>query len=298
MKRKIPVIVFAILASQILFIKSTYSQLIVDAGSDTTYCVSIHTDTLLLGENVKIDNGVKPYDIVWECQAPKGIDGYYTASDFLDDTTSITPTIKYDYENSSWIKFIIHITDGENSTAKDSLRVRFSKFAYLTGYQVFNLGKGDSVLFQFSTVDGGIAPLTFEWNPKIGVLNPDSLVTWVKTDSLSQQRTEYSAIATDSCGCTSSPNIAYEIRLLPTGIDDKSAPENNNLNMKFLNGKLYFNNSKNEIALLSLYSIHGILIKTANTTQNYFNLTELNKNSIYIARITVGNFSNNIKIFR
>lgn len=201
--------------------KTCFSQLTVEVGKDTTYCVGLHPDTMYLPQNITISGGTEPYTIAWECKEPKGLYEFYTASDFLNDTTILTPYFVNAHNPGKWIALTILVTDSENNYAKDSIRIRFSTFRYLPGYIVIEAEKGDSVLFNQSTVGGGIEPLSFHWEPTIGLTTPDALVTWCKTDSLTQWRNEYYIVATDSCGCVSDPGLVYEIRVLTAGIDDQ-----------------------------------------------------------------------------
>lgn len=165
----------------LLFSFNSYGQLTVDAGKDTTYCTGV--GKMYLGRNVTIKNGVEPYSISWECEVPRGgLHPFYTASDLLSDTTAVSPIIKGIPINNQWIKFTLNVRDSKNNCAKDAIRVRFSSFVYLTGYPGAQIKKGDSILFRNSSIVGAIEPLEFHWQPKTGLSNPDSLVTWCKPD--------------------------------------------------------------------------------------------------------------------
>lgn len=200
---------------------SSYGQLSVDVGKDTTYCAEV--GKMYLGDKLIIKNGVEPYSIKWECKVPKGLYSYFTASDLLSDTTVISPFFTYTPSNNQWIKFTIHITDGKNNYAEDSIRVRFSKFGYLTGYAGIEIKKGDSILFKYSSVGGGIEPLEYHWQPKTGLSNPDSLETWCKPNST----TLYDITVIDSCGCVSYPNAVYYVMVLPTGLNEINNDKDN-----------------------------------------------------------------------
>ena len=164
--------------------ESCFSQLNVKLGKDTTYCVGLHPDTMYLPQNITISGGKEPYTFAWECKEPKGLYEFYTASDFLNDTTILTPYFVNSHNPGKWILLTLHVTDSENNYVKDSIRIRFSTFRYLPGYSVIEAEKGDSVLFNRSSVGGGIEPLRFHWQPTIGLTNPHTLITWCKTDSL------------------------------------------------------------------------------------------------------------------
>ena len=193
---------------------STYSQFKVDAGKDTTFCTGQNIDSLFLGITAKIENGIPPFSIQWECKIPKGLDAYYTASVLLSDTTILSPRLLYPLNPGEWIKFTLHVTDSENNYSKDSISIRFSISDYLTGggQTRFYIENGDSILLNFNNtgIGGGIAPLTYHWSSKTYLSNPDSIITWCKPDSSIQ----YEVVAIDSCGCVSYPELAYDIRVL------------------------------------------------------------------------------------
>jgi len=236
-KKNIQIVFFS---SLILFaFKPCFSQLTVDAGKDTTYCVGLYASTMYL-ESATIEGGIEPYTIAWECKVPKGSYSYYTASDLLNDTTVLEPQIRSTFGGK--IKYVLNVTDSENNYAKDSIYVRFSSYIYLTGYHVYEVNKGDSVLFYDSPIIGGIGPLTYHWEPTIGLTNPDTLVTWCKTDSLTEWWTAYDVVATDSCGCASDPNRGYEVRINPTGAEELELGIVNGLNIRQEGTKIYFNN--------------------------------------------------------
>lgn len=184
--------------------------IIVNAGNDTTYCVGLYSTDIPMGLKINIQNGVAPYTYAWECKVPKGNYSFYTASDFLNDTTALSPSFTYPPGNNQWVTFTLHVTDSENNSGKDSIRLRFSKFGYLLGYPGVEINKGDSILLSFSSIGGGIEPLKFHYQPEAGLSNPDSLVTWAKPEV----STTYDIIATDSCGCVSEPNTAYYVMVM------------------------------------------------------------------------------------
>ncbi|HET6557116.1 MAG TPA: T9SS type A sorting domain-containing protein [Prolixibacteraceae bacterium] len=210
MKPNYAYIVLMLISICLSFSLNTHGQIIVEAGNDTTYCSGVYTTEIPMGLKVKIQNGIEPYTYAWECKIPKGNYSFYTASDFLNDTTAISPSFTYPPANNQWVTFTLHVTDSENNSGKDSIRFRFSKFGYLLGYPGVEINKGDSILLSFSSIGGGIEPLKFHYQPETGLSNPDSLVTWAKPEV----STTYDIIATDSCGCVSEPNTAYYVMVM------------------------------------------------------------------------------------
>lgn len=217
-----------------LFSISVFAQLSVDAGKDTTYCSEQNFNSQILGAASKVTNGKPPYKFAWKCVYRITDRLIFTASFMLTDTTLQTPAFKNIPVDQDWLKFTLTVTDSENNIARDSLFVRFSSFAYLTGggQPRFYIEKGDSILLSFPNagIGGGIEPLTYYWRPKTYLSAPNSLGTWCKPDSSIQ----YEEFAIDSCGCVSTILPVYDIRVLP---------ETNDNNPEFapIGAKWYFN---------------------------------------------------------
>ncbi|HEY3371381.1 MAG TPA: T9SS type A sorting domain-containing protein [Prolixibacteraceae bacterium] len=272
---------------------SNYGQLSVDAGKDTTFCSGV--EKLYLGKGVSIKNGVEPYSIAWECKVPKGSYSYYTASDLLNDTTVISPYFRGTVSPNQWINFIIHVTDSENKSAMDIIRVRFSQFYYLTGYPGVEIHKGDSLLLKYSSIGGGIEPLKFQWHPETGLSNPDSLVTWCKPDVT----TLYDIVATDSCGCVSSPNAAYYVMVLPTGFNEIKNEAGNLLNIRQNGNGIYFNNPLKQEARMSIYSINGVTRYHLTIADDHLDIDHLlETKGIYLVKISVGELTGSGKYLK
>jgi len=259
MKIKNSYFIFMLLFYSFSFSICSFGQLIVDAGKDTTYCIGQYAHTMYLGDLAIIKNGVEPYSISWECNVELSEHLTYMAKEFLNDTTLLSPLIIDHISWPEWIKFIIHVRDRQNNYARDSINVRFSTYYFSLGYIVEQVEKGDSVLFKFSSIGGGIEPLRFHWQPTIGLSNPDSLVTWCKTDSLTKFRNEYQIVAIDSCGCISAPNLMYEIRVIQTGLNELKEDKADLLHIKQEGATIYFHNPIKQKAHIALYTINGML---------------------------------------
>jgi len=273
------------------------AQLMVDAGKDTTFCTGQNIDSLFLGTTAKIENGFPPYSIVWECKIPKGGYSFFTASDLLSDTTILSPYFLYNPIHVKRIKFILHVTDSENKYAKDSIYIRFSKFGYLTGggQTIFYIEKGDSILLNINNagIDGNIPPLTYYWRPRIYLSMPDSSITWCKPDSTIQ----YEVFAIDSCGCLSYPQMAYDIRVLTTGLDDIGTSNDNVLNLRQNGTILFFRNPLKEKAHITFYSINGKLLYNSDIYDDNLDISQLLEyKGIFILKISVGKLTGNSKI--
>ncbi len=192
----------------LILTKTCFSQLTVEAGKDTTYCVGQYPDTMYLGSNLNIENGVDPYSVRWESNYKVSPQLVFTASDFLNDTTIASPYF------TSWltetepekIKFIVSVTDGLGNFVQDSINVSFSGCGCPAGTIVVEINKGDSVW-----LDAGLPSGKYEkifWIPEYGLTNPDSSATWCKPYS----SMHYYTVSVDSFGCECTCPI-YEIRV-------------------------------------------------------------------------------------
>jgi hypothetical protein len=85
----------------------------------------------------------------------------FTASDFLDDTTSANPTVISSGEN---LIFKLTVIDSKSNICTDSVNVRFSIFGTHLGTCNYVIQHGDSVfLSNFHNVLGGISPVNYLW---------------------------------------------------------------------------------------------------------------------------------------
>jgi hypothetical protein len=194
---------------------ASYSQISVDAGSDTTFCAGPYfSDTMFIGKNAKIKNAIEPYSVSWNCKVPLGLNSYLTASSILNDTKIVSPYIVFGPTITDSIKFYLTVSDHEGNFVTDSVCVHFSFYPLTNDYQVIYLSKGDSVL-----LNGGIAEGETDsiyWQPKEGLSNPDQASTWCKPDTT----TDYYFIKVDPFGCAC-PHLTYVVRVLPETNDNK-----------------------------------------------------------------------------
>ncbi|GEM_PF-1706875 len=188
--------------------KPGFSQITVDAGKDTTYCTGLCPDTMYLGTNISIINGVEPYSYRWECKVELSPTLIFTASDYLNDTTIATPYFKDWLTDTEKIKFVVYVTDNEGNSAMDSINIGFSGCGCITGTIVVEINKGDSVWLDAGNELHGKYKKCF-WEPKYGLTHPDSSATWCKPEV----KTSYSLVQVDTFGCTCSCPI-YEIRII------------------------------------------------------------------------------------
>lgn len=262
---------------------SSYGQLSVDVGKDTTYCSDPNTTAIPMGLKVSVKNGVEPYTFAWECVVvPYGTLKPLTASDILNDSTLISPIIK----EAVWIltenkvKFILHVTDHIGNRVKDSINVSFSRCTWILGYQVIEINKGDSIWLDAGTPQGSVA--AYYWEPSSGLSNPDSSATWCKP----AVKTDYSLTAIDTSGCSCSNQI-YEIRIITTNTDPKLNSESN-INPFQKGSRVYFNNKMNQEALVFMFSLDGKLIHQCSSFTDNIDVSRLlTERGTYIIKISL-----------
>ena len=270
--------------SKFITSQSGFSQLTVDVGKDTVYCTNPYTDTLILGDNVKIGNGVEPYTIAWECNVNTFI-GRKTASDLLNDSTLVSPVFNY----GVWIyvekvEFILKVEDHEGNIVKDTIDVVFSKCGCTSEYTVIELIKGDSVWINAGPPGGRIAG--FYWEPSDGLTNPDSASTWCKPD----KTTSYNIVSVDTFGCHC-PCQALEVRVAVSGVIDLELNPETNINLKQVGNSIRFDNYLNDEAHISLYSLNGNLLYKTSIESNELDLSQIipSGKGIYIVKVSIGN---------
>ena len=271
----------------------SYGQLKLELGNDTTYCSDPNTTAIPMGIKVDIKNGVEPYIYAWECKiVPYGILKPQTASDVLNDSTLLSPT----FINGIWlyadkIKFILHVKDHAGNSVKDSVNFRFSSYGCILGYQVIELAKGDSVWLDAGKPSGSVA--SYYWEPVEGLTTPQNSATWCKPIVT----TNYSIVSVDTSGCIISCH-AYEIRIIATGSENQLSNTGSILQPFQKGSKVYFNNSKNQEASVSVFSLGGKLLHQCTTMDDHIEVSSvLAKKGTYIVKISLGGKVGSCKYF-
>lgn len=262
---------------------NSFGQLVVNAGKDTTYCTDPNTTAIPMGLSVSIKNGIEPYNYAWECVVvPFSTLKPQTASDILDDSTLVSPTIKepiWAYTDDK-VKFILNVSDHIGNQAKDSIYVDFSRCVWILGYQVIEINKGDSIWLDAGTPQGSI--VVYHWEPSTGLSNPDSSATWCKPDV----KTDYFLTAIDTSGCSCS-NHLYEIRIISTNSDTKLNPDGK-VNPFQKGSKVYFNNKMNKETLVSVFSLDGKSVHRCSTNSDNVEVDKLlPQRGTYIIKISL-----------
>ncbi|MGJ8661598.1 MAG: T9SS type A sorting domain-containing protein [Bacteroidota bacterium] len=195
----------------LVFSSTFHAQYNINAGADTTICVTPTTPgTLTLGGNPTAGGGTAPYSYSWECTYNYivGPNTYIlTASDFLSDTAISNPNLIHTLENP--VTFTLKVTDNLGQIMMDTIIVSFSIFYIHMFEWTHNMLSGDSVEFvSLPNVGGGIAPLTYLWRPNNGLTDSTSYTNFWLNPVVS---TSYYITLTDAVGCVVSGPPVFHI---------------------------------------------------------------------------------------
>jgi hypothetical protein len=263
----------------IIFWQQTFSQFIIDAGSDKYICVDAFGvfDTCLL--DGEIISGIGSYTCSWECNYQTGSTSFY-ASYFLDDTTKLKPSIAHG--DVSHLTFYLTVTDSLGNNYIDSVNVFFSHFSCLLTETESWIQQGDSVQI-WNIIGGGIPPLTFAWSPNYNISDTTTENPIVWPDST----TVYNLTVTDSIGCISTFLEDWIVNVTPTII---KIIEKNNFtiypNPAKNNVQLTMNNEQLVGSRIEIVNINGQTVKqiTMYNEQCTINVEGLSK-GIYFVKL-------------
>lgn len=182
-----------IIAIAVLFFSpNCFSQLVVNAGNDTAFC-DYNWEQASIGGDPTAEGGSPPYTYAWSAEYKYG--GHvYTASFMLEDTTVSNPVFKSPFNDSA--TFYLTVTDSDQNTAIDSVKVRFSSFVVCLGECRGEISIGDSVQLGHC-ISGGIPPYSHSWTPVESLSDPTVENPWAKP----QVTTTYELVLMDSIGC-------------------------------------------------------------------------------------------------
>lgn len=239
-----------------------FSQLTVDAGSDTAVCVTWNwTSQLTLGGSSVVQGGSPPYQYSWKTTYyfTVGSNTYeLTASDFLSDTSIANPTMILHKEDP--VTFVLTVTDSDSNMDSDTVTVYFSYFnSHLNEYE-HTMQVGDSVKFvSLPNVGGGTAPLTYLWRPNHGLTDSISYSDfWLKPITT----TSYYITVTDAWGCVVSGSPMFHIIIGSLSLENLSDGEHELiLYPNPTSGKLFLETDE-PIREVSFFDTHLNLVHT------------------------------------
>lgn len=193
-----------------LLVTPANGQCIAEAGDNAALCTFYGLDTFYLGGSPTAHGGTPPYTYNWSCQY---FDGYnhWTAVDFLDNPALPNPSILNSVDGA--VTFHLNVQDSNGAICSDSVLVQFSSFGVLLNVKHEHILQGDSVQL-YTSVYGGIPPISYIWSPPNGLTDPADVHTWAKPNST----TTYHLLVTDSAGCQLYDN--FYVFVIPTATEE------------------------------------------------------------------------------
>jgi hypothetical protein len=203
----------------LLMTKIALTQIVPDAGPDRVVCTGFFgMDTIDIGGSPSATGGTPPYTYAWEAEYTMIIGNhtfYFSASDFLNDTTLANPEIIHAIGDT--IRFKLTITDAQGLTAIDSTSICFAYFGTHLGNIQYTINQGDSVFLSgWENVSGGFPPYEYLWQPNHGLADSTSLNFWAKP----QYSVAYYMTLTDSAGCVVTGAPVYFVNVQPVLVDE------------------------------------------------------------------------------
>lgn len=165
------------------------------AGENKVICDENYDGNTRIGDTISPSWGVGPYSYSWSCMDSLSKNLKWTASDFLDDTTSPNPRI---LRANSALPITLTITDSLGNSCSDTVVIKAGGgYIYLFWFPNWaGITQGDSVRLG-TDLAGGIRPVNYTWTPFAGLTDPYDENTWAKPDST----TVYTLEMRDSAGC-------------------------------------------------------------------------------------------------
>ncbi|MBK7441607.1 MAG: T9SS type A sorting domain-containing protein [Bacteroidetes bacterium] len=235
---------------------SAKTQCIVDAGPDTTFCEQYPIETLTLGSNVTV-TGEAPFSYSWSCYY-EFLGHIYTASDFINDTTVINPSLISGIDGEQL--FTLTVTDATGATCSDDIIISLYPFVNTLEVKQAYISSMDTTSL-YSALLGGTFPYTYLWSPDYVLSDPTDLNTLASPDVT----TVYSLLLTDANGCQA--HDLFYVFVYPVGISELEKDEHTITivpNPVKNTAQITVGNEKN--FTLNIYDVSGRLIKFLHST--------------------------------
>lgn len=261
---KTPAIIVAAILSFMLHSKC-FAQLVAEAGNDTAVCAD-SPSTLAIGGTPTASGGIPPYQYAWSGSFEHS-GRIYSASSMLEDTTVSNPTFIEGAIPDS-VVLIVSVTDVNDSTAIDSIRIRKSSYIVCTGDCILVVNPGDSVQLTHC-VSGGIPPLTFLWTPSESLSDSTISKPWAKPTA----NTHYTLQIIDSIGCQATSNCEVFINTSndPNHLQNQSILVYPNPAEEYIT--IQFNNHEFSNSTFEIITLTGKIISTLQVNTTTLNIS-------------------------
>lgn len=266
MKFKFTLLAFALFS----FFLNIKGQLSIDAGKDTILCMCV--DSLSLGgEPTAIGSNI-PFQYQWKLLPYFLQDKQLFASDFLSDTTTSNPHFICNALLNDTLSFKLMVTDAVFNKRVDTVEVIISSIilGHLVGYMPI-INQGDSVQLNPVNIINGIAPLSYHWEPAIGLSNQNIKLPYAKPDTT----TSYICYVTDAIGCES--RDVNDVIIIPTSLNTTQLAKYSssvNPNPVKANSRLFISNESSENLNIQIINMSGKVISNDWFSGGYYEIGE------------------------
>lgn len=246
------------------------AQCIIDAGEDIHICTNqFGFDTTQLNPNIQ--NVIHPITVEWSYfYQIQGTNLTVHASNFLNDTSILNPSIIALEPFLTNITFLVFIMDSVGNVCADSVNLTYSIFNFFPD-DFIAIQQGDTAQI-YAIAESGFAPYSHTWTPNYNI--SDTTSSYV--DVWPEETQQYQATVTDSFGCTYTLPV-WTVQVLPTSIVNLTDnelniypnPTNGILNFEFENVL--------QNLTIKLFDLSGKLIIEEPIQNNTLNLNKISK---------------------
>ena len=207
------VLTFLILIS---FVQLCHAQCTVKIGDDIHVCTTLQTGfpPSAIADNLILSNATAPFSYQWSIEPISYFNSTLSASDFLDDTTSVNPTALGVWEDS--LTFFLKVEDANQQVCFDTVTVSASLFGTHLGSMSFTIAAGDSVQLFSPNVVSNYPIDSVVWRPNTGLTDSTALEPWASP--LTDQW--YYCVVWDSMGCMQEGAPFQSVHVTPVGIKE------------------------------------------------------------------------------
>jgi hypothetical protein len=253
------------------------AQLTIELGDDIVRCADDFSE-IYLGEQAEITGGVPPYTYTWSCDTNFTVSTPRTIEDYVNDRHILNPLLEnHDYANAVFY-YTVTVTDNENNQAKDSIGVKQARITHNLGdVHYVDITEGDSVQFDYKSIEGGFAPYTYYWYPSDFLTDSANLNTWCKPEGTGNL--QYSQYFVDAEGCISDTVLTYNIMTSPVSIEKV---EDIYSKYRVLDNTIVFTRKNNSIMKYYFVNYSGSIIRVGTTHENEISIPHKEKNCMCI----------------
>lgn len=267
----------------LFFLHTVFSQLIIDAGKDTTICFDINIlEDYSIGGSPTVLSGTPPYTFAWTIKEPYELgSNFLHAADFLSDTTIANPAVVDGFSLVDSMYFYVQVEDNAGLIASDSVLIRLSSFVIMPSFVNYSIFAGDSLYLDHgSSVGGGLGNLSYLWQPTHGLVDSTSNVFW----AYPTQSVNYYCVVTDEFGCKITSPIVYYIHVHYLSVDELIETETTDF-IAYPNpttGEFYLNLNEKQLDRIQIFDVNMRLMDEVDSQLASFDMSNYAKGTYFI----------------